>query len=288
MEFEHQYADVGDVRLHYVVAGNGEPVVLLHGWPQTWYAWRNVIPLLANNYCVIAPDLRGLGDSSRPTSGYDKQTVGRDVWALVHDVLNHSQFNLVGHDWGGPTAYAVAAEHPSAVRKLAILDVTIPGDGTPNISQGGRRWHHAFHQTAELPEALVQGREELYLGWFYRNYGHRSDVISESDIAEYLRCYRQPGALRCGFEYYRALPQDIAVNEAIAARLKLSMPVLALGGADSWGRGLEVEKSMQRLATNVRGGVIRQCGHWIPEEQPQVLAEHLLDFFAGGDGAPKR
>ena len=172
-----------------------------------------------------------------------------------------------------------AIQHPDAVRRLAILDVAIPGDGSPNISQGGRRWHHAFHQTPGLPEALVEGREDIYLGWFYRNYGHRPDVIPEADIAEYLRCYRQPGAMGAGFAYYRALPQDIADNEAVAATFKLPMPVLALGGADSWGRGYEVIESLQRLASDVRGGVIENCGHWMPEEQPQALAERLLAFF---------
>jgi pimeloyl-ACP methyl ester carboxylesterase len=279
MSLEHQYAELSNARLHYVVAGDGPPVVLLHGWPQTWYAWRKVIPLLANRYRVIAPDLRGLGDSSRPTLGYDKRTVGRDIWQLITEVLGHSRFLLVGHDWGGPVAYAIAVDHPDAVRCLAILDIAIPGDGSPNISQGGRRWHHAFHQTPELPEKLIEGREDIYLGWFYRNYGHRTDVISESDIAEYLRCYRQPGALRAGLAYYRALAQDIADNESSARRFKLPMPVLALGGADSWGRGHEVMQSMQRLATNVSGGVIENCGHWMPEEQPQILADRLLTFF---------
>jgi pimeloyl-ACP methyl ester carboxylesterase len=281
MSLEHQYAELSNARLHYVVAGDGPPVVLLHGWPQTWYAWRKVIPLLANRYRVIAPDLRGLGDSSRPTLGYDKRTVGRDIWQLITEVLGHSRFLLVGHDWGGPVAYAIAVDHPDAVRCLAILDIAIPGDGSPNISQGGRRWHHAFHQTPELPEKLIEGREDIYLGWFYRNYGHRTDVISESDIAEYLRCYRQPGALRAGLAYYRALAQDIADNESSARRFKLPMPVLALGGADSWGRGHEVMQSMQRLATNVSGGVIENCGHWMPEEQPQILADRLLTFFKG-------
>ncbi len=173
------------------------------------------MPRLAAEYRVIAPDLRGLGDSSRPLEGYDKKTVGNDIWRLVHDVLGIEQFFLVGHDWGGPTAYAVAAAHPDAVRKLAILDVTIPGDGSPNISQGGRRWHHAFHQTPDLPEALIAGREDIYFGWFYRNYGARP--LPEADIAEYLRTYRQPGALRAGFSYYRAIPQDIADNAALAA-----------------------------------------------------------------------
>ena len=275
---QHHHADLGDVRLHYVTEGSGFPVVLLHGWPQSWYEWRHIIPGLAERFQVIAPDLRGLGDSSRPAGGYDKKTVGGDIWRLVHNVLGLSEFYLVGHDWGGPTAYAVASAHPEAVRKLAILDVTIPGDGSPNISQGGRRWHHAFHQTLDLPEALIAGREEIYLGWFYRNYGARP--LDDAEIAEYLRTYRQPGALRAGFSYYRAIPTDITDNAAkIAARFKLPMPVLALGGDRSWGRGMEVVESLRRVASDVRGGVIENCGHWMPEEQPEALLRQLLGFF---------
>ncbi len=275
----HHHAELGDVRLHYVTHGVGFPVVLLHGWPQTWFEWRHVMPRLAERYRVIAPDLRGLGDSSRPADGYDKKTVGNDIWRLVHDVLKIDAFHLVGHDWGGPTAYAVAAAHPDSVRTLTILDVTIPGDGSPNISDGGRRWHHGFHQTMDMPEALVAGREDIYLGWFYRNYGHRPDAIPDADIAEYLRCYRQPGALRAGFSYYRNIPRDVADNEAIVARFKLPMPVLALGGGDAWGRRMAVVESLRRMATNVRGGVIDRCGHWMPEEQPDALLSHLLPFL---------
>jgi len=279
----HHHADLGDVRLHYVTAGEGFPVVLLHGWPQTWYEWRHIMPRLAERYRVIAPDLRGLGDSSRPAEGYDKKTVGNDIWRLVHDVLRIDAFHLVGHDWGGPTAYAVAAAHPDAVRTLTILDVTIPGDGSPNISDGGRRWHHGFHQTMDMPEALVAGREDIYLGWFYRNYGHRPDAIPDADIAEYLRCYRQPGALRAGFSFYRNIPRDVADNEAIVARFKLPMPVLALGGGNAWGRRMAVVESLQRMAVNVRGGIIDQCGHWMPEEQPDALLGHLQPFLREHD-----
>jgi pimeloyl-ACP methyl ester carboxylesterase len=278
-EVEHHHADLGDVRLHYVTAGAGFPVVLLHGWPQSWYEWRHIIPGLADRFRVIAPDLRGLGDSSRPAAGYDKKTVGHDIWRLVSEVLGIGEFYLVGHDWGGPTAYAVAAAHPQAVRKLVILDVTIPGDGSKNISQGGRRWHHAFHQTLDLPEALVAGREDIYLGWFYRTYGARPDAISERDVEEYLRVYRLPGALRAGFSYYRAIPRDIADNADTLARSKLPMPVLALGGDRSWGRGLEVVESLRRMAADVQGGVIENCGHWVPEEQPGELLRRLLAFF---------
>ena len=275
----HAHADLGDVRLHYVTAGSGFPIVLLHGWPQTWYEWRHIIPTLAQTFQVIAPDLRGLGDSSRPATGYDKKTIANDIWRLLHQTLGINECHLVGHDWGGPTAYALAAAHPDAVRKLAILDVTIPGDGSPNISQGGRRWHHAFHQTLDLPEALITGREDIYLGWFYRNYGARP--LPDADINEYLRTYRQPGALRTGFAYYRAIPQDIADNAArVATGFRLPMPVLALGGNNAWGRGPEVLDSLNRLATNVQGGVIENCGHWMPEEQPDELLRHLLQFLA--------
>jgi pimeloyl-ACP methyl ester carboxylesterase len=153
----HRYAEIGEVMLHYVIAGSGPPVVLIHGWPQTWYEWRHTIAALSPHYTVIAPDMRGIGDSSRPLSGYDKRTIANDIWRLVSEKLGYRRFRLVGHDWGGPTAFALAADHPDAVEQLAIVDVVIPGDGG-DFSQGGRRWHHQFHVTPDLPEALVQGR----------------------------------------------------------------------------------------------------------------------------------
>jgi len=272
----HHHADLGDVRIHYVTAGAGRPLVLLHGWPQTWYAWRHVIAELAPHYRLIAPDLRGLGDSSRPKSGYDKRTVASDIWRVVARETGGAPFFLAGHDWGGPVAYALAAAHPEAVRRLAILDVAIPGDGSGDFSQGGRRWHHGFHQTRDLPEALISGREDIYLGWFFRHFGASPSAVSDADIAEYLRTYREPAALRAGFDYYRALPTDAADNQG---RPKLRMPVLALGGAAGWGRGEEVAASLRRVAEHVEGGVVDGAGHWIPEEQPQVLAQRFRAFF---------
>jgi pimeloyl-ACP methyl ester carboxylesterase len=267
---------LGDVRIHYVTAGSGPHLVLLHGWPQTWYAWRHVIKDLADHYFIVAPDLRGLGDSSRPLSGYDKRTIADDVWRLMSRNLGIQSFYLAGHDWGGPVAYALAVAHPEAVRRLAILDVTIPGDGTANFSQSGKRWHHGFHRTKDLPEALIAGREDIYLEWFFHNFGATPTAISSDDIAEYLRTYRMPGALHAGFEYYRALERDILDNQE---NPKLDMPVLALGGACSWGRGLEVVESLRRVARDVRGGVVEGAGHWIPEEQPEHLAKEFEAFF---------
>ena len=273
----HDFADLGDVRLHYVTAGKGTAVVLLHGWPQTWYMWRKILPGLAQRYRVVAPDLRGLGDSSRPTGGYDNKTLADDVWRLVHDVLGEQRFFLVGHDWGGPTAFALAAQHREAVSRIAIFDVPVPGDGTPVMFNN--RWHHGLHWELDFPEALTAGREDVYLGFFYRNWGARPDAISEEDQREYLRTYRQPGAMRAGFNLYRATVQDIEDNQAFIAQGKLEMPVLCYGGAAGRGRRMAAMESWQRVASDVRGGIAEGCGHWIPEERPEWVVERLLEFF---------
>jgi pimeloyl-ACP methyl ester carboxylesterase len=273
------FADLDGVTLHYRRAGQGTPVVLLHGIPQTSHEWRYVMPRLAETYTVIAPDLRGLGDSTRPPGVYDKKTLGADIAALVTDHLGFERFHIVGHDWGGPVAFAVAARHPDAVRTLTILDVVIPGDGG-DFSQGGRRWHHAFFRTLDLPEQLCFGREEMVINWLFENYGYRASCISDEDRAEFLRTYKKPGAFRALLEIYRALPQDAEDNRNILSRDgKLKMPVLALGGDKSFGRGMECIESLRRVAENVRGGLVKDCGHWIAEEQPDFLVEQLLGFF---------
>ena len=274
------FADLDGVTLHYRRAGQGTPVVLLHGIPQTSHEWRYVMPRLAEAYTVIAPDLRGLGDSTRPAGAYDKKTLGADIAALVIDHLGFKRFHIVGHDWGGPVAFAVAAGHPEAVRTLTILDVVIPGDGG-DFSQGGRRWHHAFFRTLDLPEQLCFGREEMVINWLFENYGYRANCISDEDKAEFLRTYKKPGAFRALLEIYRALPQDAEDNRNILSRNgKLKMPVLALGGDKSFGRGTECIESLRRVAENVRGGLVKDCGHWIAEEQPDFLVEQLLGFFS--------
>lgn len=286
MDVRRHHADLGEVVLHYLDTGSGgEPVVLLHGIPQTSHEWRHVIPRLAPHHRVIAPDLRGLGDSSRPRDGYDKATVADDVWRLLRDHLGIASFCVAGHDWGGPVAFSLAMGHREAVRRLAILDVAIPGGG--DFSQGGRRWHHAFFRTPDLPEALSAGREALLLDWFYENYGLRHDCIPDADRREYHRCYKRLGGMRAMFEYYRALPRDAADNEAMLARDgKLAIPVLALGGDSSFGRGMEPFDTVGHFADDVRGGLIPDCGHWVAEEAPDFVSRALLDFFADAERAP--
>ncbi len=285
---EHGWARIGQTLTHYLSAGQGDPVVLLHGWPQTSYAWRRVMTLLAGEHRVIAPDLRGLGDNGRPTEGYDAQTVAADLGELLLGPMGLPSFHLVGHDWGGPVAFALACQHADAVRTLCLVDVTIPGLG-PDISQGGRRWHHAFHMTPDLPEALVSGREREYLGWFYQEYCWRPGAIAPADVDEYLRTYTQPGALRAGFSYYRNIPRNVAHNRALlASGFRLPMPVLGVGGArtEARARAQEPEQSLREIADDVQGLVIPDSGHFVPEEQPQALAHALLDHFKrrGRDG----
>jgi pimeloyl-ACP methyl ester carboxylesterase len=285
-EFEHHYANLKGVRIHYVTMGAGAPVVLLHGWPQSWYEWRRVMPLLADRFEMVAPDMRGLGDSSRPSSGYDKKTVANDIWELMSNHLGHEHFAVVGHDWGAPVAFRLAADHPDAVTHLVLLDVPVPGDRSPGERgdpdpRGAVRWHHLFNQVPDLPEALTYGRERIFLEFFFMNGIDQAGTFSDDDIAEYLRTYSQPGAMRAGFNYYRALSRDIEDNRAtLATGFKLPMPTLGLGGGGSRGRGDLVVQSLRRVATQAEGGAIADCGHFIPEEKPRELAERLREFLS--------
>ena len=164
MTFSHGTASVNGIQLHYVIGGHGDHVVLLHGWPETWYAWHRVMPV-SKNYTVVAPDLRGLGDSSKPTTGYDGKTVAEDIHQLVTQ-LGFKTIFLVGHDIGTQVAYSYAAAHPADVKRLAVMELTIPG-----FAPAGRMplWWAIFHQTPDVPEALVQGKEMTYLSWFFHN-----------------------------------------------------------------------------------------------------------------------
>src|SRR6478735_4268320 len=190
MTFSHHTASVNGIQLHYVIGGHGDPVVLLHGWPETWYEWHLVMPALAKNYTVIAPDLRGLGDSSKPPTGYDGKTVAEDI----HQLVTHLGFKtifLVGHDIGTQVAYSYAAAHPTEVKRLAVMELPIPGFTPPRLE--GKIWWFIFHQTPDVPEALVQGNEMMYLSWFFRGLTYNPSAITQADIDEYVSHYSAPG-----------------------------------------------------------------------------------------------
>jgi pimeloyl-ACP methyl ester carboxylesterase len=275
MTFSHHMASVNGIQIHYVIGGQGDPIVLLHGWPETWYEWRHVMPALAKNYTVIAPDLRGLGDSSKPLTGYDGKTTAEDIHQLVSQ-LGFKDIFLVGHDFGVQVAYSYAAAHSAEVRRLVILDVPIPGIGPGGNITG--LWWAQFHMVRDIPEMLVDGHEKEYLTWFYR-YTCNPTAITKDDIDEYVSHYSAPGGMRAGFEYYRALFDDIKQNKEYSSTVKLPMPVLVLGGECSFGTA--ALDSMRLLATDVRGGVVPDSGHWIPEEQPEFVVKQLTSFFSG-------
>jgi pimeloyl-ACP methyl ester carboxylesterase len=281
--FSHHMAVVNNgVQIHYVIGGHGDPVVLLHGWPETWYEWRHVMPALAKNHTVIAPDLRGLGDSSKPLTGYDGKTVAEDIHQLVGK-LGFKTIFLVGHDIGSQIAYSYAAAHPTEVKRLVVIDYTFSGFAPPGKMP---TWWSVFHQVPDIPEALVEGKELMYLSWFYHNLAYNPAAITQADINEFVSHYSAPGGMRAGFEYYRAFPQDAIENQNYS-KTKLTMPVLAVGGSYYPVFGGNVTSNsalyaMKTLAQNVRGMQVPNSGHWIPEEQPEVIIK-LLDSFFGGN-----
>jgi pimeloyl-ACP methyl ester carboxylesterase len=273
--FTHQTTEINGIRLHYVIGGQGFPVVLLHGWPQTWYSWRKIMPELAERYTVIAPDLPGLGDSAKSEAGYDASTVAEDIFHLVRS-LGFQQIFLVGHDMGASIAYAYAALHREDVRRLVILDVPIKGFGLEELVQKRNLWHFGFFQVPGFAEALAEGRERLLLQTFFSGIKNPA-VLTQEDIDEYVRCYSGRDALRTGFEYYRAYPYNEQKFKEYSKQ-KLHIPVLALGGENS-GAGFPFY-SLAQLAENVSGGIILQCGHYIQEEQPEELVRRLNAFFS--------
>jgi pimeloyl-ACP methyl ester carboxylesterase len=282
--FSHHTASVNGIQIHYVIGGQGEPVVLLHGWPQTWYEWRHVMPALAKNYTVVVPDLRGLGDSSKPVTGYDGNTTAEDIYQLVSQLGLGQKIYLVGHDVGAQTAYTYAAAHPDNVSKLVIMDYVFPGFYPPNF-EGVCCWWFSFHQTRDIPELLTAGNEREYLSWHYRGLAYNPEAITEADIDTYVSSYSAPGGMRAGFEYYRAFPINEEQNKAFS-ETKLQIPVLALGGDIYPAFGGDAPgnfalDSTQGLAENVKGVIVPLSGHYIAEERPDFLIKELVKFFNG-------
>jgi pimeloyl-ACP methyl ester carboxylesterase len=276
------------VSLHSVIGGQGPALVLLHGWPQTWWAWHRVLPALAEHFTVIAVDLPGLGDSTKPRSGYDTDTVARRIHALVTD-LGHEEVLVVGHDWGGAVAYSYAAQYRAAVRRLVVIEMLVPGFGWDDLltpSSAGWVWHMAFHAVPDVPEMLTSGRERAYMTMFLRTMGaYDTTAVTDADIDEYVRCYTAPGAWHAAFEYYRAWFDDVRQNE-VHGVTPLEMPVLAIGGAFSSGPFPEL--SLREVASDVTGRIIERCGHWVASEQPEELTEALLGFLGVASPAALR
>jgi len=278
--FTSRYVDTGELRQHVVTGGEGPPLLLVHGWPQTWYAWRLVMPALARDFSVVVPDQRGTGLSGKPQDGYDTGTLAGDLAALM-DALGHPRFAVAGHDVGMWIGYALAADHPGRVDRLAVAETPLPGvTPSPPLFAIARLnnalWHFAFNRLAEVNDQLVTGREEIYFGWQFASKAAKK--LPDYAVRHYVDTLAaSPEALHASFEIYRALETTIAQNQQRKER-RLTLPILAIGGAYSLGD--QVAATMKLAADDVQTLVIPGCAHWVPEETPEETLAALTAFLA--------
>ena len=274
----HQYMLVDGSRVHCAVMGDGPPVLLIPGWPQTWFTWRHIMKSLAQaGYTAIAVDPPGTGDSGRPAHGYDTGAVASVLHRLMGQ-LGHTAYHVVGHDIGMWVAYALASDFPDAVRRLVLTEAVIPGLApAPPVfvppEDNIFLWHFMFNQVQDLPEALIAGRECAYLSFIFDKWSHRRDRVA-ADV--YIDAYSAPGALRSGFAYYRAIPETIRQNQA-RSKARLRMPVLAIGTEHATRDAPLI--TMRDNTADLTGVIIPDCGHFVTEECPEAFSEHLLAFL---------
>ncbi|WP_194836536.1 alpha/beta fold hydrolase [Nocardia sp. XZ_19_369] len=288
--FTSHVAEVNGVRLHYVEGGTGTPLLLLGGWPQTWWQWNKVMPSLAGRYRVIAVDLRGMGGSDKPVDGYDKKTMAADLRSLVTH-LGLESVSIAGHDIGAMVAYAYAANHPEATDKIALLDVPHPDAGwsqfgllpepdqhVDSVIEAGNRsylWWFAFNQVQGLPELLLgDGRVRLLIDWLFGRQAKYPTTIDEHSRQVYANAYATADAIRAGNGWYRTFNQDIADERGYGP---INAPILALGGDESNYEYLR--NLMPTKGTDVTVVEIVNCGHYVPEEQPDAVIEALVTFL---------
>jgi pimeloyl-ACP methyl ester carboxylesterase len=272
---QSKFADVNGVRLHYLVAGHGDPVVLLHGFAETSHMWLPLITELSDRHTVIAPDLRGFGQSSTPSDGYTKAAMAQDIHALVKG-LNYDHIRLVGHDIGLMVAYAYAAQYPAEVDRLVLMEAFLPGVGDWNsVFLLRDLWH--FHFYGKTPLALVTGRERIYLEHFWNDFAaDPAKSVPEADRRFYTSEYAKPGHIMAGMEVFRAFPED-AEDFAGFAKTRLSMPMLVLSGEKAGGPFLIEQGKM--VATDVEGVLVKGSGHWLMEEAPDQVIPKLVEFL---------
>ena len=272
---EDKFADVNGIKLHYLIAGKGDPVVLLHGFAETSHMWLPLIAKLSDKHTVIAPDLRGFGQSSAPSDGYTKAAMAQDVHALVKS-LGYGRIRLVGHDIGLMVAYAFAAQYPAEVDRLVLMEAFLPGVGDWNsVFLLRDLWH--FHFYGKTPLALVTGRERVYLEHFWNDFAaDPQKSVSEKDREFYASAYAQPGYMAAGMEVFRAFPKD-AEDFAGFAKTRLTMPMLVLSGEKAGGPFLIEQGKM--VATEVEGVLVKGAGHWLMEEAPDQVIPKLVEFL---------
>lgn len=273
--FHTQMMATNGTQLHVRVGGKGPAVVLLHGFGDTGDMWAPIAAKLVKDHTVIVPDLRGMGLSAHPDTGYTKKNEAADI-AGVMDALHITKAELVTHDIGNMVGYALAAQWPARITKWVVIDAPLPGVGNWAAQLSNpKTWHFNFYGPDE--ERLVAGRERIYLDRFWNELSADPKKIDEATRVHYAALYAKPHAIHDAFEQFKAFPQDGIDNHALLAQGKLTMPVLALGGEKSYGTHMADE--LKFVATNVKGGVVPASGHWIMEENPEATTKLVLDFL---------
>ncbi|GAA5107693.1 alpha/beta fold hydrolase [Nocardia iowensis] len=283
--FRHEFADVDGVRMHYVTGGSGPPVVLIHGWPQTWFGWWPIMPELVRNHTVYAIDLPGLGDSTGSPTGYDKATLARYVHTLIADRLGVRDARVIGHDFGAAVAFQYASQFPADTARLGYLDLPLPGPAIDASTYRSMSWHIAFHSQRRVPETVVSDDVREYLALFYPQvsfggtaFGGTSDrsPFTDAEIDEYARTYRRPEVLSGGFELYRALDKDVGDTVAAAPTSVPTLLMTAQGQLDP-----VRATAAPRMTNIVRAVDVPNAGHWLVEENPEFVTAELLHFLDG-------
>ncbi len=279
----HHTVEANCIRQHYLEAGDGPPVVLLHGFPETSYAWRFQIPELARKYRVIAPDLRGYGETDKPATGYDKRTMANDLRELMQ-VLDIPKIALVGHDRGARVATRFAKDFPYLLDRLVVMDNVptriVSREFSARLAKS--YWFFIFNQVPDLPEALISGREDLWLRHLFSDWCYNPLAIDGEAFDTYVKAYRRPGALRGAMSDYRAIGEDVA-QDLVDADQKIACPTLALWGEDfhAVGRMFDMKQVWEEMASNLSVAPIPRAGHLPQEEQPELVNAALLDFLRG-------
>jgi pimeloyl-ACP methyl ester carboxylesterase len=268
-------AEINGVKLHYLTAGHGTPLILLHGYAETSLMWKPIIPALAERFTVIAPDLPGIGDSDIPTEGLDMKSAAIRIHDLAKS-LGVQKAEVVGHDIGLMVAYAYAAQFPTEVSKLVLMDAFLPGvEGWEAVYNDPHIWHFRFN--GPTPEALVKGRERTYFDYFWNDFAaDKTHSIPEADRKAYAAAYARPGRTHAGWEYFVSFLQA-AKDFAQLSQTKLTMPVLTIGGDKSLGEALGQQAKL--VATDATVIVLKDTGHWVLEERPKETTEALQKFL---------
>lgn len=272
--------------IHALVGGSGATIICLPGWPQTAEAFAEVFPLLSKNHQVIVLDPPGLGDSAPSTNSYDTKAISNTLAAAAHSELGPSRkYHLVSHDVGAWIAYAWASQHPPSVLSLMIIDSAVPGLAAPLSyplpdAANVKLWQFSFNRLPDLPEILTQGRERELLNWLFDNKSAHPERITPPKRDHYVACYSKPGAMSIGFAYYRAVPESTRQNREEFGTRKLGVPVLAIGGEIAAGESMRGIIDIAEKSDLSRFVVVRDCGHYVMEEQPEATAKEILEFIA--------